>query len=671
MSLFFAFISLALSLAFFGEGFKPVFLVFYLVSLFFSLLLQKKKGFVISVAFFLLGCLLFFLIPQNFTGAASVRGIVIRAENNWILLKTFWGSFYLGVKGNSYEEGDILAVSGAFSPFSFTHYQESFDFARYLNSEGVFVQIRQPEVTSLFQSLIRLKAYKKSLESSYSASVLNLILSLVFGDGMSKGEGVSSFYSLGLSYLFSSSGLHIAFLCSLLKKALEKKLSEKKTGVICLAVSVLASSLQGLSLSGLRLILMWFFSLLGVWEPTWKRPYSERLSLAGLICLLFRPLYVLDGGFLFTYPVLFLFGFARSLAPRRERNSRLRMALMFFFLLLPLNMKETYGFSPLSLGFDLLLSPLFSFLYVLDLSVFLGPLTVPFLEKVNAGVMSFFPWLAKTDLLILCGEVSWVCLVCFYALMLLIMYTEELGLKKARLFLTWALVLLFLISFIPDFRRHYEVDFLDVGQGDATLVRYGKENILIDTGGSKTVDLAQECLIPYFRRKMIYQLDLVLTTHDDFDHVGALDSLKSSFPIGKIVKGGEQGILDMGGLLITDLNAYRYEGEESNYGSAVYSFKIHNTSFLIMGDAPQAIERKILADHPALTCDVLKVGHHGSDTSSSFEFLQAVKPSLAIISCGVNNIYGHPSSATLASLTSLSIPYVRTDRQGTYVYRIS
>ena len=91
--------------------------------------------------------------------------------------------------------------------------------------------------------------------------------------------------------------------------------------------------------------------------------------------------------------------------------------------------------------------------------------------------------------------------------------------------------------------------------------------------------------------------------------------------------------------------------------------------WLFTGDAPISIEKKIVAAHPELDCDILKLGHHGSDTSSSLEFLQTVTPKVAIVSVGAKNTYGHPSKSVLERLTRLGILIRRTDQEGTITYR--
>ena len=125
------------------------------------------------------------------------------------------------------------------------------------------------------------------------------------------------------------------------------------------------------------------------------------------------------------------------------------------------------------------------------------------------------------------------------------------------------------------------------------------------------------------------------------------------------------------GLTIIDHNIFTTSSEkDNNYTSGVYEFTLGKKNFLIMGDAPKEIEEKIIQKEPTLSCDVIKIGHHGSNTSSSKKFLSKVSPSLAVISCGENNSYKHPHKETLQTLSELNIPIVRTDKVGSYTIKV-
>jgi len=215
------------------------------------------------------------------------------------------------------------------------------------------------------------------------------------------------------------------------------------------------------------------------------------------------------------------------------------------------------------------------------------------------------------------------------------------------------------------------VVFLDVGQGDATFIRgpNNSYNILIDTGGSIYSDYATQRLIPYFKAQGINSLDAVIITHDDYDHCGALDSLNANFSIDTIYYGYNYDSFNINGFINQNLNRYIEDDSEENESSAVLLFEQNDIRYLVMGDAPISIEEKILSDNNNLDVDVLRIGHHGSKTSTSDNLLISTTPNVAIISVGDHNSYRLPNREVLDSLDKYDITYRRTDIEGTIEYK--
>ena len=145
-----------------------------------------------------------------------------------------------------------------------------------------------------------------------------------------------------------------------------------------------------------------------------------------------------------------------------------------------------------------------------------------------------------------------------------------------------------------------------------------------------------------------------------------------NFEVGQVYYPYERDIeYDVNGFKIVDINRFKDSKKDTNYNSAVFKFQIKETSFLLMGDAPIEIENKLMSYYKDyIDVDILKLGHHGSDTSSSYNFLKAVNPKEAIISSGYNNYYNHPSNYVLSYLNNLGIAYWRTDLDGTRVIKI-
>lgn len=232
------------------------------------------------------------------------------------------------------------------------------------------------------------------------------------------------------------------------------------------------------------------------------------------------------------------------------------------------------------------------------------------------------------------------------------------------------------------------VSFIDVGQGDSEFIELPNgETLLIDAGTNET----GADVVNYIESLGYSSIDYVVGTHPHEDHIGGLDDVIRTFDVesvympkvtadtktfedvldavaekGLSINTAKAGvsIVDVEDLSVKMLAPVLDEYDNTNDYSAVIRIVYDDTSFIFMGDAEQYAESLITGD---VSADVLKVGHHGSSTSTGEEFLQRVSPSYAVISCGFDNSYGHPHIETMEKLGSLGIPVFRTDEMGTIV----
>lgn len=236
------------------------------------------------------------------------------------------------------------------------------------------------------------------------------------------------------------------------------------------------------------------------------------------------------------------------------------------------------------------------------------------------------------------------------------------------------------------------VHFLDVGQGDCMLVQFPNgQNMMVDAG---TNDSAST-IIDYLRARSIGRLDYLVGTHPHEDHIGSLDSIIRDFPAGEILlpkatnntrafrdlleviagkglqvtaaKAG-MSILEEKGLSVKVLAPNSSSYEDLNNYSVVIKITYQDVSFLLEGDAEAESETEMLKSGADLRADVLKVAHHGSNSSTSSAFLNMVKPKYAVISVGAGNEYHHPHPTTLTRLQKAGVQILRTDERGTIVF---
>ncbi len=232
----------------------------------------------------------------------------------------------------------------------------------------------------------------------------------------------------------------------------------------------------------------------------------------------------------------------------------------------------------------------------------------------------------------------------------------------------------------------FQVTYLDVGQADSILVQAGNSSLLIDAGTNSTANN----LVKNLKNRGLSRLDMVVGTHPHEDHIGGLDAVINQFDIGKLympkvsatTKTFEdvlQAIKNKGLSVTTPVpgtsfslgsatgtilapNGQSY-ADLNNYSIVIRMF-YGSTSFLFTGDAQAESEKEMLTKGYTLKSDVLKVGHHGSESSTTSEFLKAVSPKYAVISVGQGNDYGHPHQVTLDKLNAAGVKIYRTDLNG-------
>ncbi|MVX63293.1 MBL fold metallo-hydrolase [Clostridium chromiireducens] len=263
--------------------------------------------------------------------------------------------------------------------------------------------------------------------------------------------------------------------------------------------------------------------------------------------------------------------------------------------------------------------------------------------------------------------------------------------KKVLYLLLAFLCTLFLVSCGNNSKlveeENLKIHYIDVGQGDSELIQIDGKNILIDAGTS------DKKALNYLKSIGITSLDYVIATHPHEDHIGSMDdvinncnvrtfyapkvtattktyenmvkALKSKNLKINVPKVGDE--LNVGKATLTFLAPNSSKYEDMNNYSIVIKLKYGNKNFIFMGDAEDVSEKEILGKQLDIRADILKVGHHGSHSSTTQAFLDQVNPKYAVISCEKGNDYGHPHKETIDRLKGKNINVFRTDLQGTII----
>ena len=481
----------------------------------------------------------------------------------------------------------------------------------------------------------------------------------------------------GISHILAVSGLHVGLLYAIITRVLGKKRSWKVTGAVLFALFTYAA-LSNFSVSVLRASLMICLHRLSVHLD---RRYDLVCSATFSACvfLLVNPWQLFDTGLQLSFAAAYSMGIALPWAVSKgtELSDRFKKRWIYYAFeifspcvmvqlgMTPLIMFHYTTFSPVSI----LLNPLAVLLAGLLLPAGLACFFVSQLLSgvpliAAAGIAEGFA--AALKLLSAAGEYIGGGAYCISptAASLLVYYffffwffseTRRVlrrrekhrallavftGLTVSGCIFPYALGAA--ESVIPWRYDTHAVTFVDVGQGDCIHFSIDGFNILVDGGGSIYKDVAKDTIRPYLLKNGIKSIDLAIITHKDADHALGITQLQQLMPVKKTLTLGE-----------------------SNEDCGLMMIDACGVKVLLMSDADIERERRLCLDHgDELHCDILKVGHHGSRFSTSEELLLHALPGFALISCGKNNYYGHPSDRVVELLANSGIIYARTDECG-------
>ena len=598
---------------------------------------------------------------------------------------------------NYYEEFEcrvglkIKAIGEIKEPSSRTVFN-LFDYQKYLLSQKINYTFTADKIMILGEDDSIFYQLKNSLQdhiNSYqSKDYLNPFV-LGNSDFVSE-EAMNSYQVNGISHLLAISGLNITIIAGIILFILNKvNKREKINYTIVILALMFYMFLTNFTPSVVRATLM-FIILTFTKMFNLKIETMYILLLVLSVYLLYNPYMVYHIGFLLSFVTTFYLILFSDLIQNTKGYlyQTFIISLIAFLASMPILINNFFTINLLSPFINIIFVPLVSlFIYPLSLiTLVVKPLDGLFYTLVTL-MEDLSLIISKVGLNLVLKHVDIILLILYYVLITYALYKLV---KKQKRGLIWVMITLIVHANINYFSGENTLTMIDVGQGDSILIKleHNMGNILVDTGGqmsydgSEPYDLATNKLIPYLRSEGISKLDYLVLTHGDFDHAGMTLNLLKNFKVDNIILNKENDndlekqvikyaqkqkikyyhfqkeILKVGNVKFYFLNDYKTANENEN--SLIIYTKIEKQNILLMGDAGEENENYLINNYDLPEVDILKVGHHGSRTSSSKAFIDEIKPKYSLISAGKNNRYGHPRKKTLQNLND-SIIY-RTDK---------
>ena len=511
-------------------------------------------------------------------------------------------------------------------------------------------------------------------------------------------EVVTSYRENGISHLFALSGLHVSIFSALILFVLKKfKISEFMSYIFVFIFLMMFSFITNFSPSILRASLLFF--LLGI-----NKVFYFNVKQVNVLYLVFSTLVIINP--FIIYKISFILSFLAAfflmissdlISDKGYLKGLFKVSLVSFI--------GTMSVSIYYFGYINLLGTVLNLVFVPFVSFIIFPFTLfTFIFPFASKILYFF-----TDILeILSTFFNKFKLVIYFPkvsiwFVVIFVMTSAIFVKvRKKVLLLVLMLLLVLVKIKPLFKTSTDIYYLDVGQGDSILLtsRYTKTNTLIDTGGKttykkeewakgKTSSIVKSSTIPFMRKLGISKLDYLIITHGDYDHMGEAINLVNNFKVEKVIFNcGEFNDLEKKLIKVLDKKNTKYyscikelniddnklyflqtkEYDNENDNSNVIYTELNGYKFMFMGDAGIEKEKDILDKYNISDIDVLKVGHHGSKTSSSKSFINEINPKNSIISVGKNNRYGHPNEEVLDTLNDSKI--YRIDQDGSIMFKI-
>ncbi len=579
--------------------------------------------------------------------------------------------------------GDKVKITGKVSDILPNTIPNTFNYKEYLYNNHIYTKVVGDKITIMSHSTNPLTKIKNLVINRCKNNTYLMLF--ICGDKTGMDTSIyNNFKNCGIAHLLAISGMHVSIFILILNKLLFF-LNKNLKNIIIILFLIFYSYLVNFTPSILRVVISFIIGVILSYSSIRISPV-KKLLLTAFIIILIDPFNV--------YSTSFQYSFSASLGVistqnHQKKNYLLNIIIISFYTLLftlPITINLNYECNLILFISNLLFIPYVSlFLYPLGLLTFIFPFLSNIFSFFTSLMEKGIAMINKIDFFVInIPKMPIYLIILFYILLLAFLFYN----KKKLLYILISLVILVKVSAFIDFNDY--VIFFDVGQGDCAVIisRFHKDVVLIDTGGLRNYTVSDNVIL-YFKSIGITKIDTLLLTHGDYDHMGDAENVINNMKVKKVIfnKGDnndlENSLIDLlnqkhieyshdaSTLEIKDASVYSLNNEiykDENNSSNVLLIQMDNKNLLFMGDAEKEAEESILANYNLPTIDILKVGHHGSNTSSSKTFINKIKPYYAVISVGRNNRYHHPNEEVLDTLRG-SVIY-RTDQDGSVIFKI-
>ena len=590
--------------------------------------------------------------------------------------------------------GKTLTVKGSLRKPLNNTIPNTFNYKKYLYNNKIYYLLDVDSYIIKNDNNFVEKAKDYLIKRAYNSQNNEYLLMLVLGDkALISTDTYNTYQNNGTSHLLAVSGSHITVILLVLSFFL-KKLKEVPKLIIISLILLFFAFVTNNAPAVNRAI--YFFIINRINKiGNLKLSNIQVLFITAFLLLLLDPFTIYDLGFIYSFCISFGIMYYSDKLNGNLFIATLKVSIIAFLFSLPISSYINFELNISSILINLIFVPWISYIvFPASIITFIFPIFNPILSILlsitnilnNAGeFISIFINIPKMPLIVV---------IILFILLLLA--------KNNKKYLYIILIILGLVKVSPILNSNYEIYFLDINQGDSIVIITPHKNdvIMIDTGGkvtyeeedwkkgNKTYNLSDNT-IKFLKSKGITKIDYLITTHGDYDHLGEAQNIVKKLSVKNVIFNNdsynelELELIDVLNakniayyqniktLNITNntlyfLNDYLYDNENDN--SNVIYLSIYDKNFLFMGDAGEKAEEDLINKYNLENITVLKVGHHGSKTSSSKNFIDYINPLLSIISVGRNNRYNHPSTEVLDNLSNRII--YRTDIDGTIKFSI-